>query len=274
MNYLQTAKEHYNQLLYTFYTYPQAIQFIIKHKLWDGFWKYSWVGKMLLLGAILMGLKFIGSLREWFQQADVTDPLAAMSSVSNLMVNVVSDEVEFLTQGSMRYLMIILLEVVIFHVCRKSLSILTGKDSDSTMGAFIKAQIRMIKVVLFCYIMEMLVGIGVKTFVGIFDFLAFTKPVLLFISSIFFMGFAVMDNYLEQFEMTIKESFKFSKGFVGVALGTGLALHVFFLVPIIGPVIAPFLSAVTVTLAMFELSDIHLIEKTEKQSSLELEELV
>lgn len=271
MNYLKTAKEHYNQLLYSFYTYPQAIRFIIKHKIWDGFWKYSWVGKLLLLGAILMGLKFIGSLSEWFRQADVTDPLAAMSSVSNLMVNVVTDEVEFLTQGSMRYLMIILLEVVIFHVCRRSLTILAGKDSDSTMGAFIKAQIRMIKVVFFCYVMEMLVGVGLKTFFGIFGFLDFAKPILLFISSIFFMGFAVMDNYLEQFELTIKESFKYSQNYVGIALGTGLALHVFFLVPVVGPVIAPFLSAVTVTLAMFELSDIHLMEK---QPALQLEEIV
>ena len=218
-----------------------------------------------------MGLKFIGSLREWFQQTDVSDPLAAMSSVSNLMVNVVTDEVEFLTQGSMRYLMIILLEVVIFHVCRRSLTILAGKDSDSTMGAFIKAQIRMIKVVIFCYIMEMLVGIGIKTFFGIFEFLVFAKPVLLFISSIFFMGFAVMDNYLEQFELNIKESFNYSKGYVGIALGTGLALHVFFLVPVIGPVIAPFLAAVTVTIAMFELSDIHLKVKS---TTVELEELV
>jgi hypothetical protein len=271
MNYAKEFKEHYNQLLYTFYTYPQSIRFIFKHKLWDGFWKYSWVGKLLLLGAILLGLKFIGSLTNWFQEADVTDPIAAMSSVGSLMFDVVSDEYQFLTEGSMRYLMIILLEVVIFHVCRKSLSILTGKDSDSTMGAFIKAQIRMIKVVIFCYVMEMLLGIGIKAFFGIFGFLDFFKPILLFISSIFFMGFAVMDNYLEQFEMTIKESFKYCKSYIGIALGTGLALNVFFMVPLVGPVIAPFIAAVTVTLAMFELTDVHLLDK---KTVLQLEELV
>ena len=271
MEYIKSFKEHYSQLLYTFYTYPEAIRFSIKHKLWHGFWHYSWVGKLLLIGAVLMGLKFIHSVTDWFQHTDTSDPLAAMSSVGTLMVNVVSDEYDYLTNGSMRYLMIVLLEIVIFHVCRKTLEILIQKESDSSVKAFIHAQIRMIKVAFFCYGFEMFVGIIIKTFFGMVEVLEFLQPIFLFISSMFFMGFAVLDNYLEQFDMSIKESFKFSKHYIGVAIGVGLALNVLFHIPLVGPVIAPFLAAVTVTLAMYELSDIHLMDK---KLAIQLEEYV
>ena len=35
-----------------------AIPFIRKHRIWEGFWKYSWVAYPLLILGILVGLKF------------------------------------------------------------------------------------------------------------------------------------------------------------------------------------------------------------------------
>lgn len=258
MSKLAQVKEHYQQLLYALHTYPQATRFIIRHKLWDGFWKYSWVGRLLLLAAILVGLKFIHSITDWFQSAEVEDPLAAMSAAGTMFVKVLSDEYEYLSNGSMRYLMMILLEIVIFHMCRRTISILTGQDSDASMKAFIAAQIRMIKVVIFCYIMEMIFGIGIKIFFGVFGFIDFLKPVFLFLISLFFLGYAIMDNYLEQFNFTIKESMKFSQQFIGIALGVGLIIQVLFLLPVVGTILGPMLAAVTVSIALYELTDIHL----------------
>ena len=251
------AKEHYQQLLYALHTYPQATFFIIRHKLWEGFWKYSWVGRILLLGAILVGLKFINSITDWFQATDTSDPLAAMSAAGTLVVKVVSDEYEYLSSGTMRYVMLILLEVVIFHMCRRTISILTGQDSDASMKAFIAAQVRMIKVVFFCYLMEMGIGLGIKIFFGIFGFVDFLQPIFLFLISLFFLGYTVMDNYFEQFELGIKESMNFSKQFIGIALGVGLVLQVLFMVPVIGTILAPMLAAVTVSIALYELTDLH-----------------
>jgi len=258
MKYLNETKEHYTQFLYTLFTYPQAVSFIRIHKIWSGFWKYSWASKILIVAAILSGLKFLQSIVHWFDKADTSDPLAAMSVMGTMMVDVVSREYEYLTSGSMRYLMIILVEIVIFHVSRKTLEILINKESDSTMKAFIHAQIRMIKVAFFCYVMEMVFGLGTKAVFGVFGAFQFLQPAALFLIQVFFMGFAVLDNYLEQFNLTIKESFKYTRNFIGVALGCGLSMQLFFLVPVMGPVIAPFLAAVTATIAMVELSDLHL----------------
>lgn len=254
-------KEHYHQFLYALHTYPQAIKFMVKHKLWDGFWKYNWVGKLLLLAAILVGLKFIDSVTHWFKTADTSDPLATMSAAGSMMFNVISDEYQYLSNGSMKYLMMILLEIVIFHICRRTISILTGLDSKASMGAFIKAQIRMIKVVMACYVMEMVFGIGIKFFFNIFKSIDFLQPIFLFVVSLFFIGYAVMDNYLEQFEMSIKESLNYSKQYVGLALGIGLVIQVLFMVPIAGTILAPMVAAVTVSIILYELTDLHLHPK-------------
>lgn len=251
-------KEHYQQFLYALHTYPQAIKFLVKHKLWSGFWKYSWVSKLLLLAAILLGLKFIDSVTNLFRNVDTSDPLAAMSTAGTMMFNIIGDEIQYLSTGSMRYLMLILLEVVIFHVCRRTIAILTNQDSQASMKAFIDAQVRMIKIVIYCYVMEMIFGMGIKFFFNIFDALDFLQPAILFIISLFFIGYTVMDNYFEQFGMSIKNSLHFSKQYIGLALGIGLVIQVLFMVPVAGTLLAPMIAAVTVSIALYELTDLHL----------------
>ena len=251
-------REYYQQLLYALHTYPQAGAFIIRHRLWNGFWQYSWVSKLLLLVAILVGLQFIGSVTDWFRSFQADDPLMTMSAAGGIFMKVIRDEYQYLSSGSIRYLMMILLEVVIFHVCRQTISVLTGRDSKASMKAFLAAQMRMIRVVIYCYVLEMLLGLGVKSFFNIFGFLDFIEPALLLLISVFFLGFAIMDNYLEQFGLSVKESLAYSKPFMGITLGVGLVIQVLFMVPILGPVVAPMLAAVTASITLYELTDLHL----------------
>ena len=63
---------------------------------------------------------------------------------------------DFLFVGGMKYVMMMLLEVVIFHMVRVTLEKLTGQTSDLSFQAFFNAQIRMIKVSIRSYIMEIL----------------------------------------------------------------------------------------------------------------------
>ena len=251
-------KEYYQQLLYVLHTYPQAGAFIIRHRLWSGFWQYNWVSKLLLLAAVLVGLQFISSVTDWFRSFQADDPLMAMSAAGGIFMKVIRDEYQYLSSGSIRYLMMILLEVVIFHVCRQTISVLTGCDSKASMKAFLKAQMRMIRVVIYCYVLEMLLGLGLKSFFNFFGFLDFIEPALLLLISIFFLGFAVMDNYLEQFGLSVKESLTYSQPLIGIALGVGLVIQVLFMVPILGPVVAPMLAAETPSIALYELTDLHL----------------
>lgn len=254
------VKESLHHLQVTLRKHVEAYHFIKKHKIWKGFWEYGWVSKLLMVLAVLAGLKFLQIYFQWLSEAYDSDPITAISSVGGMMWEAVSEEYNFFFAGGMKYMIVIFMEIVIYHASRKTVKLLTGQDEEATFKNFMKAQIRMIKVSFQSYIMEIIFTslIGVAFSLSIFAFLGFLKPVLIFGVQCFFLGFAVMDNYSEQFNMTIKESLKLSKEYIGIAIGTGLVLQVFFAIPAFGPLVGPFLSAVAVCLAMYALTDIHL----------------
>ena len=87
------------------------------------------------------------------------------------------------------------------------------------------------------------------------------KPVLIFGVHCYYIGFAILDNYHEQFGLGIKESVKYSKQFVGVAVAAGLILSVLVLIPFFGIIIAPILTTVAVCLMMYQNSNLHILGK-------------
>lgn len=253
-------KESIDHLQITLRKHVEAYHFIRKHKVWKGFWEYGWVSKIMMVLAILAGLKFLQIYFQWLSEAYDSDPITAISSVGGMMWEAVTEEYKFFFAGGMKYMIVIFMEIVIYHASRRTVKLLTGQDEEATFKNFMKAQIRMIKVSFQSYIMEIIFTtlIGVAFSLSIFSFLGFFKPVLIFIVQCFFLGFAVMDNYSEQFNRSIKESLKISREYLGIAIGTGLVLQIFFAIPGVGPLVGPFLSAVAVCLAMYAITDIHL----------------
>ena len=243
----------------TMLTNSDAVIFIRKHKLWVGFWKYGWVAKALVVMAVLLGLKFLKTIYDWWRSTKIEDPVDAVASVGNLFQNVAYEGYDFLFVGGMKYVMMMLLEVVIFHICRGTLEILTGKTSDLSFNAFFIAQIRMIKVAIRSYFMEVVFGIIIGIAFAIIPGFDFLKPVLKYTVHCYFLGFIVFDNYTEQFDRSIKESTLMAREYIGVCLALGLTANVLLLIPIIGAIVAPLIVAVTVTLVMYHISDVHLL---------------
>jgi hypothetical protein len=240
-----------------------AVIFIRKNKLWVGFWKYGWVAKTLVFLAILLGLKFLVTFVDWWNTLKMDDPGEAVASVGHLFQNVAFEGYEFLFVGGMKYTMLILLEVIIFHMSRGTLEILTGNTSDLSFNSFIKAQIRMIKVAVRSYVFEMVISVLISIAFGIFGALDFLEPILEFAVHSYFIGFIVFDNYSEQFDLSIKESVRYARKYIGVCLALGLTTNVLLLIPIAGTIIAPLIVAVTVTLVMYHISDLHLLSEQE-----------
>ncbi len=254
-------KTYFIQFRDTMLANSDAVIFIRKNRLWVGFWKYGWVAKALVIMAILLGLKFLRTVVNWWRTSEMDDPIEAAASVGHLFQNIATEGYDFLFVGGMKYIMIMLLEVIIFHMCRGTLEILTGKTSDLSFNAFFKAQIRMIKVAIQSYVMELIFGIVIGlafSLVGGFEFL---KPVLKYTVHCYFLGFIIFDNYAEQFEYSIKESTKIARDYIGVCLAVGLTTNVLFLIPILGAIVAPLIVAVTVTLVMYHISDLHLLSE-------------
>lgn len=252
------------QFFSTLFSLNEGIRFIQKYRLWIGFWKYGWVSKILIGLAVLFGLNFISIILNWWEKLFKSEsPAQAFAEMGTLVSNMAIESYNFLFTGSLKYIIFLLLEVIIFHVCRRTMEILTNEKSDLTLNTFIKAQIRMLKVVIRCYIWEMIFYVVILIFFGIFSNLSFLESSFIFINQCYFLGLLILDNYNEQFHLTIRESFKYSKQFIGVSLALGLFLNLMLYIPIVGSVLGSMVAAVTVCLVMHSISDIHLRKEQE-----------
>lgn len=234
----------------TIKNYREVFPFIKTNQLWKGFLDYSWVTKFLLLVGAVVSLKFAGVFSDFFNQT--SEQGISFHSVGNLIGNTIDEGFDLFRMSGFKYAILILMEIVIFHFARKTLEVLTGEKSEANFNSFIQAQIRMIKVVLFAYVLEtvstILVGVGLSI-VG----LGIIKPVTSFIIQCFFLGFVIIDNYNEIYHMTIKQSFKYTRQYTGVSIGIGIVVYVLMLLPVLGAFLAPLLAAVTATITMHEL---------------------
>ncbi len=253
-----------HQFITTFKTYREAIPFTLKHKLWKGILAYGWFAKFLIAVAILIGLKLIGTFQEKVRAITNADDVGGMIfGMGTMLSGVVSESVGFLTSGSYKYVMLIMLEVIIFHFAKRTLAVLSIDKGEVHFNAFLKAQIRMIKMSFIAWKLEKFIVMTILSialgFIGLKGVLLFP---LGFLVECYFLGFLIMDNYHEHFEKSIKESIFHTLRFAGVSTALGIVLYVFMLVPVAGPVIGPLLAAVTVSLVMFRLEGKHLQANT------------
>lgn len=246
------------QFIQTLLSHQRAVRFTKKHKLWEGFWKYGWVSKLLLLVGLIIGLKFFGIFFQWFNKFREADTAHMMTVVSGMFTDFFTEGYGELFNGGTKYMMLVMLEVIIFHMCRRTLELLHGKyEAELGFKDFVNAQVRMLKVGLHSWILEIIFATIISFILGILGF-KFLKDGFIFAAQCYFLGWAVVDNYNEQFNLTINESFKYTFQYAGVALAVGAVLYILMLIPIVGPIIGPIVAAVTATMVMYELSDLHL----------------
>jgi uncharacterized protein involved in cysteine biosynthesis len=224
-----------------------APDFIRKNELWKGFMKNGILSKLSILFAAIVSYKFIIDVKNLiFTPAQTTHAdvsfLKGISQISN----------EILFSGGMRYLILIALEIVIFHFAVKTHSIISGTKRELTVNEFFTAQIRMIKVALRSWVYEVIFSLCASIILGLLG-LGLFETILVFLIQCFFLGVAFMDNYNEQFNVPIKESFKISYELIGATLVVGILAYILFAIPLMGVVLAPLICAVGTTLFMFNL---------------------
>lgn len=251
MEIVDTIQYFIRDFVLTIKNYRNVFPFIQANQIWKGFLSYSWVSKFLLVLGAVLSLKFGGLFNNWYEQTATQG--MSFTAFGNLIEDTFSEGYHLFVDGGFKYAILILLEVVIFHFARKTLEVLTGDKAEDSLDAFIKAQVRMIKVVFFAYIMETVCSVFFGSMLSLVGF-DIIKPVVIFGIQCFFLGFAVVDNYNEIYEMSIKQSFKYTRQYAGVAVAIGIVIYVLMMVPVVGAVLAPLLGAVTATITMHELN--------------------
>jgi len=230
----------------------EAITFIRKHKLWEGLLKYGWVSKLMIVLGIIVSLKFYGIFSNWLNRSEVAgDPVAMIQNMGGLLSDVATEGYDLFFMSGFKYLLLILLEIFIFHLARRTLEIKTGNKIDCTFNTFVQAEIRMIKVAIRCFILETIIVFILSLGANILG-IEFINPLFSIVVQCYFLGFLVVDNYNEIYGMSIKQSDHFSRQYAGLLLSIGLGAYVLLSLPIIGAICAPFISAVGATIVMHE----------------------
>ncbi|MEM9888352.1 MAG: hypothetical protein AAF849_20830 [Bacteroidota bacterium] len=233
-------------------THREAFEFLRTHQLWKGVFRYGWISKGLIILALFIGSQYLLLLIDW--AGDVTDRGFNSSSLLTLgssSIDFWKENLNWLFSGSQKYVILILTEVITFHMVRSTFSILTGAEQDKSFKAFFEAQIRMIKVAAFSWGMEIAISVALSVVLGLLS-LSVLKDGLMIGVECFFLGFALMDNYNEQYDMKVKESYKRALSVLGATLAVGLVFYVLLYIPIVGAIIAPCVGGVAAAILMLE----------------------
>jgi len=230
--------------------------FIKKHQLWKGFWEHSWVSVFSVIIAIAFTFILYNNIHDYFlpnngieiniPTEDIDEGIKAFEKAANdsmdgaksgfetgkKSLTKVKESLEGehkpLFSGSLKFLLLIFLNKVL------------------KFKNFSKAQIRMTKVMVRKWIYGLIMFILVSILCGIVG-KSYLRDFIMFSIYGYYMGFAFLDNYLEQFNFSIKESAKCVQSHFGAATVFGLFTSIVMNIPIIGPLTVPFLCAIAAT---------------------------
>lgn len=254
---MEHLKAGVHQIVYTLLAFPRAWRFMWHHRLWEGLRNYGWVAKGLVIIAVAVGIYMIAEVVDFLNNHNNDAVQALFMSSDSLFITFFEDLYDSLSDGAMKWVILVLLEVVIYHFMRRSLAIILNKQVENahTFKPFLEAQKRMIVVSFFALVFEGLVLNVGETFLP-----GFINVLFSILVSSAFLGFVIADNYNEQFGLTIEQSRRHVwRRYIGISIGLGLPLFFMLKVPLIGAVIGPLVTSVTAAIVLRELSDLHLV---------------
>lgn len=260
---LPPITEYVEQFLFTMRAFPRSWRFLRENRLWEGLTSYGWVSKMLVAFAFIISLRFITVFLDWWQSLQNRPDSNIVYGLADLSKDMWSKGLGFLVSGGMKYAVLFLFMVIIYHVSNRAMDVLTGQPWHISLKDFIDSQKRALGLTILAFVMESVTILIVKVFFGIFGaiaFIGFIKPVLIFAVKAYWVGFVVVDSYQEQFGFTIKQSNRFMTRYIGVGLAIGVVFKVLMYIPVFGTAIASFITAVTAVVVMHELAKLHLAE--------------
>lgn len=242
------------QFIYGLRAHLPAIHFIRRHRIWEGSLSYGWMTRILLAGGIIVALKFISILADWIGLTGDNGASVFSAGLGTAFQSFWEEGRSLLFSGGLKYLVLILMEVFIFHFTRRALEIVNHTSFDRSFEAFLRAEVRMIKVVIFSFVMETIIGALAGVALGILSLHLLKEPVN-FLVQCYFFGFSVVDNYNELTNKTIRESAEHTKQYAGLAVSIGLVMYGLLLIPGLGAFLASGIGAVTATLSMNHLEE-------------------
>ncbi len=240
------------QFVFTMPLHLDAIGFLKTNKPWKGLLRYRWAAILVGVLTLFIGYELVCTVIEIIRNVKTSLSVDA-TSPAGLLDIVDLSKFEWILHGGKKYLVLIILEIFTFHFIRRTLEIRIGLKSEHSFKAFIHAEKRMMIVSLRAWILESIARWLVNIPLGLFG-LSFLKEGAGLLIQFYFLGYALVDNYLECFEYKVREAERITRTVAGVAIAVGAVAYFLMFVPVIGIVLATMIGAVTATIAMEKLA--------------------
>ena len=227
----------------------ETLPFVRENLLWNGLFENKWVTAFVFIVSILFTYHIFKDINQLMALVNDTEIMQAglIAGMDNISHTISEQSKTALSTGGSKYLFIILLEVIIFSFTVKTFSILTHQKIELGFKEFVEAEKRMIIVMVRNFVKAILAQVVIYILLSILSWTHMTSFFMFFVYS-YFMGYAFLDNYNEQFKKSIKSSENIIQQHVGASTAFGLAASILLYVPVIGPVLTPILGAVAATL--------------------------
>lgn len=229
----------------------ESYDFFKTNKLWEGIFRHKWILFLTIILSTLFTLALFSDLYDLIFSSPSIPDVIIEGGIDGQDSDVTkSRNKNTAIFGGSKFLLMILLEIVIFYFSVKTLEILNNEEYKTSFGMFLAAEIRMIKVIVRGFIYALLVQIALSIVLSILDF-DFLLPILMFIVHAYFIGYSFFDNYNEQQKLNIKESDLCIRHNSGAATALGIAASLGLLIPFVGALVVPVLGAISANIYGF-----------------------
>ncbi len=236
--------------------------FIKKHELWNGFFKQKSIALFSIFIACVFSYTMYNNIHDYFTESPISVEAHAdgkknisetesqfdksLINAPHLPTELLEDDHDSMFSGSLKFMLLIMLEILIFHFVVKTNNILKNQSETFVFKDFSKVQIRIMKVMLLKWVYGLVLYILISIVLGIAG-MTFLRGPVMFIIYGYFIGFAFLDNYMEQYKFSIKQSAECIQSHFGAAVVIGVFASILMLIPIVGPLVIPFLCSIAAT---------------------------
>ncbi len=245
----------FNQIQIAFNSYIKAIQLLNKKNMW-GLVLLSGLVYLLLIGVGAYGLYqgidyFVDWVLQigWVHKMEESYRLLKWLAKAIVVALYISSFVAYFS--IFKYILLTVASPLYAYISEKADSAITGKDVPFNLNQLIIDVVRGIRISLKNLLKQswLTLVLWVLSFIPIVGL--FSALILLMVDC-YYYGFAMLDYNCERKKMSVSESLQFIQQRRGLAVGNGLVFYGLFLLPVIGIIIGPPLSAIAATISLYD----------------------
>ena len=172
----------------------ESFTFFKKNELWRGIFQHKWILLITVIISVLFSYTLFSNLYDFMFNSSEPLDLGLINTEEDSSGSKNKNRFTAISGGS-KFLLLVLLEVVIFHFSVKTLEILNNEKYQTNFNMFLKAEFRMLKVMIRSAIQSAIVHVILYIVLGIAG-MDIILPACMYLVHSFFIGLAFFDKGL------------------------------------------------------------------------------